>query len=58
MSDYAEKSFKNVWNNLNENIRAKVKNDLFVALDLEGASNVRNLICDAIGEIGGCLISE
>lgn len=35
-----------------------MKNDLFVLLNQETNSNVRNQLADAIGEIGGSLYEE
>lgn len=47
-----------MWPKLSVETRAAVKRVLFECLEQESASNVRDLISDAIGEIGGSLLSE
>jgi len=58
LSAYSEKSFTNLWESLNAESQALVKQALFSALETEAKSNIRHQICDAIAEIGGSLIED
>lgn len=58
LSNFSEKSFKNLWENLQPETQTLVKTSLFQCLENEPTQNIRHLICDAIGEIGGSLLED
>jgi hypothetical protein len=55
---FSEKSFVNIWGFINTATQELVKHKLFECLRSEDKANVRKLIADAIGEIGGTLLNE
>jgi len=58
LSAFSEKSYENIWSQLNQQVQAEVKQILFTALGNENDSAIRHQICDAIGEIGGTLMEH
>lgn len=58
LSAFSEKSYVNIWNELNAQVQTQVKQVLFQALGNENDSAIRHQICDAIGEIGGTLMEH
>lgn len=47
-----------MWEKISPETQNKIKQELFVSLEGEQKSSVRNAICDAIGEIGGSLMED
>lgn len=58
LSAFSEKSYVNIWSELNPEVQAQTKALLFSALSVEEDSAIRHQICDAIGEIGGTLLEH
>lgn len=58
LSAFSEKSYVNIWTELNPQVQTQVKQILFQALGNENDSAIRHQICDAIGEIGGTLMEH
>lgn len=57
LSAFSEEKFKSVWGNISQENQAYIRESLFTALYNEKSSSVRNLIADAIGQIGGTIMS-
>ncbi|CAK67710.1 unnamed protein product (macronuclear) [Paramecium tetraurelia] len=58
LSKFAPKSHKNVWSNLVPETKETIKLRLFQFIEVENSSNVKNQLCDTIGEIGGSLYED
>ncbi|CAD8070471.1 unnamed protein product [Paramecium primaurelia] len=58
LSKFAPKSHKNIWNKLISETKETLKLRLFQCIEVENSQNVRNQLCDTIGEIGGSLYED
>lgn len=58
LSNFSEGNFTNLWSKLTQETHQNIKSTLFACIQKEANANIRSLICDAIGEIGGSLLEE
>ncbi|EGR31191.1 hypothetical protein IMG5_116170 [Ichthyophthirius multifiliis] len=57
-SKFAEKSFVNIWDQLNVESQQLIQTQLFECLKTEPVQNIRYLISDCIGELAGSLLED
>ena len=58
VSEFCPKSYKNIWNELDQFTQETFKTKLFEMLVNETSVDVRSQICDLIGELGGSLTEQ
>ena len=57
LSAFSEKTFSPLWVKLAAETQKTLKSELFPILQGETTKNVRHLLCDLIGEVGGTIIN-
>ena len=57
LSAFSEKTFSPLWVKLTPETQKLFKAEIFPILQSETAKNVRHLLCDLIGEVGGTIIN-
>jgi hypothetical protein len=58
LSAFSEGTYTNKWNELSDNLKQVVKTNLFETLLTEQSEGIRHQLADAIGEVGGSVLSE